>query len=140
MKIFAYTDGASRGNPGESGIGVILKDEQGHVLTSHCEYIGKATNNIAEYTALATCVRLVQSYPCTSLAVHSDSELMVRQMNGQYKVKDANLKRHQQKILEMLHAAPFEFSICHVRREQNAEADELANRGIDTKKRSVEIV
>ncbi|MCX6121772.1 MAG: ribonuclease HI family protein [Ignavibacteriales bacterium] len=134
MTIFAYTDGASRGNPGESGVGIILKDELGNVIASQYGYIGKATNNIAEYTALAACLKLVQSTECSQLVVHSDSELMVRQLNGQYKVKDAQLKKHFHHIQNILVASPFQFKIRHVPREKNREADALANRGIDTKK------
>ena len=134
MTILAYTDGASRGNPGESGVGIVLKDERGNILASQYGYIGKATNNIAEYTALAACLKLVQSTPCSQLVVHSDSELMVRQLNGQYKVKDATLKKHFQHIQHILDASQFQFKIRHVPREKNQEADELANRGIDTKK------
>jgi ribonuclease HI len=134
MTILAYTDGASRGNPGESGVGIVLKDELGNVIASQYGYIGKATNNIAEYTALATCLKLAQTTNCSRLVVHSDSELMVRQLNGQYKVKDAGLKRHFQQIKKVLEVSPFQFVIKHVPRENNREADELANRGIDTKK------
>ena len=134
MIILAYTDGASRGNPGESGIGILLKDEFGNVITSQYGYIGKATNNIAEYTALAACLKLVQATKCSQLIVHSDSELMVRQLSGQYKVKNAKLKKHFQQIQNILVTSPFKFMIKHVPREKNLEADELANRGIDTKK------
>jgi ribonuclease HI len=134
MTILAYTDGASRGNPGESGVGIVLKDELGNVIASQYGYIGIATNNIAEYTALAACLRLVQTTQCSQLVVHSDSELIVRQLNGLYKVKDAKLKKHFQKIQNIIVAAPFQFKIRHVPREENREADELANRGIDTKK------
>jgi ribonuclease HI len=134
MTILAYTDGASRGNPGESGVGIVLKDEGGNIIASQSGYIGQATNNIAEYTALAACLKLVQRFPCSSLIVHSDSELMVRQLNGQYKVKDAGLKKHFLHIQKTLTASPFHFAIKHVPREKNREADELANHGIDTKK------
>jgi ribonuclease HI len=134
MTLFAYTDGASRGNPGESGIGIVVKDEHGNVIASQYGYIGKATNNVAEYTALAACLKLVETVECSRLVVHSDSELMVRQMNGQYKVKDASLKKKFQQIQNILATAPFQFIIMHVPREKNQEADELANRGIDTKK------
>ena len=134
MTILAYTDGASRGNPGESGVGIVLKDELGNVIASQYGYIGIATNNIAEYTALAACLRLVQTTQCSQLVVHSDSELIVRQLNGLYKVKDAKLRKHFQKIQNIIVAAPFQFKIRHVPREENREADELANRGIDTKK------
>jgi len=139
MTILAYTDGASRGNPGESGVGIILKDERGNILASQFGYIGEATNNIAEYTALATCLKLVKRFRCSTLIVHSDSELIVRQLNGQYKVKDAGLKKHFQQIKKTLSTSPFQFAIKHVPREKNREADRLANQGIDTKKRMDEM-
>jgi ribonuclease HI len=132
MTILAYTDGASRGNPGESGVGILLKDELGSVIGSYCGYIGQATNNIAEYTALAACLKIVQKFECSNLIVHSDSELMVRQLHGKYKVKDAKLKKYFQDIQAILTSFPFQFTIKHVRREENRDADQLANRGIDT--------
>ena len=138
MTILAYTDGASRGNPGESGIGVILKDESGNLLAEHYGYIGRATNNIAEYTALASCLNLVQKMECGSLIVYSDSELMVRQLNGEYKVKDEGIRKHYRRIQKMLEDMPFQFEIRHIPREKNREADQLANRGIDSKKRMSE--
>ena len=138
MTILAYTDGASRGNPGESGIGVILKDESGNLLAEHYGYIGRATNNIAEYTALASCLNLVQKMECGSLIVYSDSELMVRQLNGEYKVKDEGIRKHYRRIQKMLADMPFQFEIRHIPREKNREADQLANRGIDSKKRMSE--
>jgi ribonuclease HI len=135
MTILAYTDGASRGNPGESGIGIVLKDKLGNVIGSHFGYIGRATNNIAEYTALDACLKLVKEITCDHLIVHSDSELMVRQLNGQYKVKDEGLKKHFLHIQNILTASQFQFEIKHIPREKNRDADRLANRGIDTKKR-----
>ncbi|HEY4612725.1 MAG TPA: ribonuclease HI family protein, partial [Bacteroidota bacterium] len=97
MTVYAFIDGAARNNPGEAGIGVILKDEHGTTLKKEFGFIGTATNNIAEYTALLTCLKVAKTIPCKRLVVHSDSELMVRQMNGEYRVKDATLKRHFQK-------------------------------------------
>jgi ribonuclease HI len=135
MTILAYTDGASRGNPGESGIGVILKDESGNLLAEHYGYIGRTTNNVAEYTALASCLKLVQKMECGALVVHSDSELMVRQLNGVYKVKDEGIQKHYRRVRKLLEALPVQFEIRHIPREKNREADRLANRGIDSKKR-----
>ena len=133
MTIHAYTDGASRGNPGDSGIGIVLKDENGTLIDSQFGFIGTATNNIAEYTALLACLKLAQKHGCTNLVVHSDSELMVRQLNGKYKVKDAGLKKQFLNVRSILMASPFRFEIRHVPREQNRDADRLANRGIDSK-------
>lgn len=133
MKIRAFTDGASRGNPGESGVGIILKDEDGNEISSTCGYIGKATNNVSEYRALLACLTLVEKTACHHLVVHSDSELMVRQLTGKYKVKDPTLKQYVAQVRERLKKAPFKFEIKHVLREENSEADELANQGIDSK-------
>ncbi len=135
MTILAYTDGASRGNPGESGIGILAKDEQGDILLSANGYIGRTTNNLAEYAALLTLVKRVRTLNCSRLVVHSDSELMVRQMKGEYKVRDEEIKKCQQKIQKILDKSPFEFEIRHIPREMNSEADALANRGLDSRKR-----
>ena len=131
MIVYAYTDGASRGNPGQSGIGIILKDEQGNTLASHFDFIGTTTNNVAEYKALLHCLKMAQETKCRHLIVHSDSELMVRQLQGRYKVKDKGLRVHFDNARRMLASAPFKFEIRHVAREENRHADELANRGID---------
>ncbi|MEX0736685.1 MAG: ribonuclease HI family protein [Bacteroidota bacterium] len=134
MTIHAFTDGASRGNPGEGGIGVILKDVQGTTLSRLSGYLGETTNNIAEYSALLACLKAAGKTKCSSLVVHSDSELMVRQMTGRYRVKDATLKKYFQKVHELLQSAPFTFQIKHIPREQNKEADQMANLGIDSKR------
>jgi ribonuclease HI len=134
MTILAYTDGAARGNPGESGIGIVFKDERGTVLSTIYGYIGQATNNVAEYQALIACLKNAPKTSCSKLIVHSDSELMVRQLLGAYKVKDPNLKLMFQKVNKILAKSTFEFEIKHVRRELNKEADQLANLGIDSRK------
>jgi ribonuclease HI len=133
MTIHAFTDGASRGNPGESGIGVILRRSDGIVLHSVCGYIGRTTNNIAEYTALLVCLKAAGDFDCSELIVHSDSELMVRQLNGQYKIRNENLKKYFQQAQTILKTADYRAAFRHVMREQNSEADALANRGIDQK-------
>ena len=135
MTLYAYTDGASRGNPGESGIGIILKDSTGKVVYTASGYIGTATNNSAEYQALIACLKKARETKCTRLILHSDSELMVRQLEGTYKVRDKNLRRYYQKAMELLKDAPFDFSIRHVVRDENREADLLANSGIDRRLR-----
>jgi ribonuclease HI len=135
MIVHAYTDGASRGNPGESGIGIILKREDGTEITSAAGYIGKTTNNVAEYKALKMCIAMTKQLPCTQLIVHSDSELMVRQMKKVYRVRDKNLRTLYASIDRELSSAPFSFDIRHIDRAQNHEADCLANAGIDSRKR-----
>jgi ribonuclease HI len=138
MIIHAFTDGASRGNPGHGGIGVILKDETGAVILEEKKYLGKVTNNVAEYSALLACLEKVhtllaekEGFTCSKLIVHSDSELMVRQLNGVYKIKDRALKELFAHVQDALRTARFEFSIKHIPREKNREADALANESID---------
>jgi ribonuclease HI len=133
MTLYAYTDGAARGNPGESGIGLLLKDEKGNVIFEGSGYIGTATNNVAEYMALLTCVKKARSLECHRLIVYSDSELMVKQMKGEYRVKDKGLLEYFLQIKELLSQSPFTFEINHIEREKNKQADQLANIGIDTK-------
>ncbi len=138
MIIHAFTDGASRGNPGHGGIGVILKDETGTVILEEKKYLGKVTNNVAEYSALLACLEKVhmliaeqKGFTCSKLVVYSDSELMVRQLNGVYKIKDRALKKFFGHVQKALRSARFEFSIKHIPREKNREADALANESID---------
>lgn len=138
MTIVAHTDGASRGNPGESGIGIRMSDEQGNLLVSVSDYLGTATNNVAEYKALLECLKLVQKTHCSKLIVYSDSELMVRQILGTYKVKDQGLRSYFEEVQKMLASASFSFEIRHVAREENKHADDLANRGINLKRRVME--
>ena len=134
MTIYAHCDGASRGNPGESGIGIILRDKRGNVIYSGSGYIGKATNNIAEYEALIACLTKAIQTQCKKLIVHSDSQLMVRQLHGAYKVKEKHLQKYFLRVHQLIQSAQFEFEIIHVEREQNRDADLLANAGIDSKR------
>ena len=131
MKLLAYTDGASRGNPGGSGIGVLVTKTDGTLVRSLKGFLGSTTNNVAEYTALIACLQTAAALRCTELIVHSDSELMVRQMTGQYKVKDAELKLLHRRALGLIAHARMKFSILHIERAQNAGADRLANEAID---------
>jgi len=131
LTLYAYTDGASRGNPGESGIGAIVKTETGSTVFSFHRHIGRTTNNVAEYTALIELLERMRKVSCTHLVVHSDSELMVRQLNGSYKVKDPELRQRFNRYQALCQELPFDLEIRHVSREQNREADRLANEGID---------
>jgi ribonuclease HI len=134
MILNAFTDGASRGNPGDAGIGVFVNDEAGTTVLSLHGYIGVRTNNVAEYTALLTLLERIRQTVCTRLVIHSDSELMVRQLNGQYRVRDRGLKPLHQEARRLMAALPFACTVRHISREENREADRLANRGIDEKK------
>jgi len=131
MTLHAFTDGASRGNPGESGIGILVKDDEGNVVLSLNGFIGNSTNNRAEYIALTTLLERMQGSSCRRLVVHSDSELMVRQVNGQYKVKDQAMKRYHRRVTGLVAGSPFAFELKHIPRELNREADRLANQAID---------
>jgi ribonuclease HI len=125
-----YTDGGARGNPGPAGIGARLMTAGGDVVEDVSDYIGKATNNVAEYQALIAGLEIALDRGVERLDVFLDSELVVRQVNGRYKVKDAGLKPlHQQACL--LLSRFHEVDVKHVRREQNAAADALVNQAID---------
>lgn len=135
MTLHAFTDGASRGNPGESGIGLLVLTETGDTILAEHGYIGTATNNIAEYTALVALLKRARRWTCSRLVIHSDSELMVRQVNGQYRVRDEGLRKYYEQVMKLLAGTPFSVEVLHVSREENRDADRLANRGIDARKR-----
>ncbi len=128
-ELIIYTDGGARGNPGPAGIGVVLLRDGRSVLTVS-EPLGVTTNNVAEYTALVTGLEKGLSMGCRSVEVRTDSELVVRQMNGQYRVKNEGLKPLFEKA-RGLAARYASFRIVHVRRELNKEADRLANQAMD---------
>lgn len=135
-KLLIYSDGASKGNPGDAGIGVVISDEEGSVLREVAEYIGQQTNNVAEYSALLRGLKEAADLGATQIAICTDSELMVRQLTGVYKVKAANLKPLFEQAVMILRA--FEkVSISHVLREFNKRADELANEGVKKKNRRI---
>ncbi|MBI3091935.1 MAG: ribonuclease HI family protein [Candidatus Tectomicrobia bacterium] len=125
-----HTDGASRGNPGPAGSGAVLFDPSGLVAHEHCRYLGRATNNIAEYQALLDGLEAALERGVARLEVRSDSELLCHQMNGIYRVKNAKLRPLYERAVKL--AAKFRsFHIRHVRRWENSHADALANRAID---------
>ncbi len=154
MKLIIYTDGGARGNPGPAGIGVVITNEAGEILGKHQQYIGKATNNVAEYKALILALQKVQEIldikyqisnqihlppPLPSpqqgggnlnLEIRMDSELIVRQMQGRYKIKDPTLQVLAGQVLTLIknfHLVNF----THIPRAQNQEADTLVNSAID---------
>lgn len=135
MKLIINTDGGARGNPGPAGIGVVIKNEQGIVLFERGEYIGETTNNQAEYKALILALEKTSGNlePKSSeldLEVRMDSELIVRQMTGQYKVKDPGLKPLAEIVIKLCKNFKH-VNFVHVRRELNKEADKLVNEAID---------
>lgn len=130
MKVTLHTDGASRGNPGQAGLGVVIFAEDGQKILEVSEYLGSTTNNVAEYQALIRGLEEAKILGATVVEVFTDSELMARQINGQYKVKNAGLIPLYQKAKELL--SRFQSTkVSHIRREFNKEADKLANLAID---------
>ena len=123
-------DGASRGNPGEAGCGAVIYDEQGEILKELTSYLGSSTNNVAEYQGLLMGLEGVLKLGGRKLQIRSDSELLVRQLNGVYRVKDEKLKVLYRKALDLLGRLEA-YRIIHVRREHNKLADRLANLAID---------
>ena len=126
----ANIDGGSRGNPGPAAYGVVVRDGKGEVVTRLKKYIGHNTNNVAEYFGLIAALDYAQTHGIRALRVESDSELLVKQMRGQYKVKSAELRplfERAKKMVQMLES----FRIDHVYREQNREADALVNQALD---------
>ena len=127
-----HVDGASRGNPGEAGFGIHVTDPAGSEVAALFGYLGQATNNVAEYQALLHGLRFALANGATSVEVFSDSELLVRQLEGRYRVKNAGLQplfRKAQSLLARFSRA----RVSHVPRERNREADALANRAVDEK-------
>jgi len=127
MKGTGFVDGGARGNPGPAGAGAALTGEKPFTVS---EYLGETTNNVAEYTALLLLLQKALELGYDELTVFADSELMVRQIGGQYKVKDAKLKELFAQAKSYI-AKLKTFSLTHVPREQNKEADRLVNAAID---------
>ena len=126
----AYVDGAARGNPGPASYAVILRAPDGSTQFQIGKYLGRATNNVAEYYALIGALDYAQSQQIAHLAVRSDSELLVRQMQGRYKVKSPDLRPLHERAQKMARGLAH-FDIAHIPREQNSEADQLANLALD---------
>jgi ribonuclease HI len=129
-KLRVNVDGGARGNPGPAAIGAVLRGPGGEILEQRGERIGRATNNVAEYRALLLGIELASAHGATELELVGDSELIVRQVEGRYKVKDATMKQLHAQVKVKL-AGLDRWSIRHVRREQNAEADRLVNEVLD---------
>jgi ribonuclease HI len=123
-------DGGARGNPGPAAIAAVVQDADGEVLEERSEEIGPATNNVAEYRALLLGIERAAALGAQRLELVGDSELVVRQVKGEYKVKDGTLRELNARVHDALEG--FEsWSIRHVRREENAEADRLVNEELD---------
>ena len=129
-KLVVNVDGGARGNPGPAAIGAVVQSGEGEVLEERAKRIGVATNNVAEYRALLLGIERALALGASELELIGDSELIVRQVKGEYKVKDANLRKLHAEVRRALREFE-DWSIRHVRREQNAEADRLVNEVLD---------
>lgn len=132
ITLTAYTDGASSGNPGPSGAGYII-EKDGVLLEEYSEYIGETTNNIAEYSAFIAAIERMKELRAAEVVIYSDSELMVKQINGAYRVKNAGLKPLFSKAMQIL--SEFNsYKVIHILREKNSAADSLASRAVKKQK------
>ena len=128
--LVAHSDGGARGNPGPAGYGVVIKDESGRTVAALSEYLGRQTNNFAEYQGLIAALEYALKHGPKALKLISDSELLVRQIKGIYKVKNATLQDLHARAKELIKQLDW-FSIGHALREHNQEADRLANEAMD---------
>ena len=131
-KFLIYIDGAARGNPGVAGIGIIINDGQGQRIRELYKYIGETSNNVAEYTALVYALQEALILGLKDVVVHSDSELLVKQLNGEYRVKNSNLRLHYEQFLH-LKTGFKRLAVKQISRDENKKADKLANQGIDSR-------
>ncbi|MCX8122666.1 MAG: ribonuclease HI family protein [Spirochaetes bacterium] len=127
-----YIDGASKGNPGPAGIGIVIYDGDDRLVGKVSAYIGKKTNNQAEYTALLRAIELALYFKTKTLKIRSDSELVVRQLSGEYQVTNTNIKKLYEKIIDLKKQIPV-VKIEHVMRNFNEKADFLAKKAADKK-------
>ena len=125
-KVIINTDGTAEPNPGPAAIGATIKDEQGKIIATISQSIGRATNNQAEYRAVIAALEYAIRLGANQIDMRSDSELVVRQIKGQYRVKKAHLKPLYQQVKQLISQLEG-FTITHIPREQNTEADRLAN-------------
>lgn len=123
-------DGAARGNPGDAGCGAVIYDDQGTIVKQLSRYLGRATNNVAEYQGLLLGLEALLQMGKRRILIQSDSQLLVRQLNGQYRVKDEKLRALFSQAVALLQQFD-SYRILHVPRESNQVADRLANQGID---------
>jgi len=131
-ELFIHADGASRGNPGEAGAGAVISDSRGRTLKELKYFLGITSNNVAEYQALILALEKALELGARSITVFLDSELVVRQIRGEYRVREPHLKTLHQKAQEILNHFS-QYSILSIPREENRRADQLANEAIDQK-------
>lgn len=127
-----YTDGGSRGNPGIAGIGILIEDKEGNVIRAISQFIGEQTNNVAEYKALSRALEVALDIGIEKVTCYLDSELVVKQIKGEYKVKNERMIDMYNMIMPLVKRFS-SFQIVHIRRELNKKADQLANEAMDKK-------
>jgi ribonuclease HI len=132
MHLIVFTDGGSRGNPGPAAIGASIADVDGNELDTISEYIGETTNNVAEYTAVVKALEVARDMGANQVTLKSDSELLIRQLEGRYKVKAVHLQPLFRAARDLLNGFA-SANIEHVRREGNVRADELVNIALDAR-------
>lgn len=130
--LILYADGGSRGNPGPAGAGAYLEDPQGNPVAELKEYLGETTNNVAEYTALLIGLKHAASLAVPKILIRMDSQLVVRQIEGLYRVKQPHLQELHRQATELLKGF-IAFKIQYIPREKNKKADRLANEAMDAK-------
>lgn len=128
-KLIIFTDGGARNNPGPAGTGYVIKDSEGNLLEGKGECIGEATNNVAEYTALIKALKAAKKFEPEEIECFLDSELVVKQVRGEYKTKDENLKKLLDQVRELIFFKNITFT--HILRAKNKEADALYNQALD---------
>lgn len=133
MNYKVFTDGGSRGNPGPAALGFVIYDSSNKLIFEYSKYVGETTNNSAEYLALLFACYKLKSIKAKEVEFYLDSELVVKQIKGEYKIKDEQLKNLYDKIQNEL--KNFKFTINHVPREKNKEADKLVNQALDMEQR-----
>ncbi len=129
-KLKIFTDGGARGNPGPAGIGVVIMDEHDQIIAQHKKYLGEQTNNFAEYSAVILALQEAQKLGAQEIDFYLDSELVVKQLNREYKVKNPELAKLFVKIYNLQQTFK-KVSYSHVPREMNKLADKLANQAMD---------
>jgi ribonuclease HI len=133
VKIIVYADGGSRGNPGPAGCGAFLADPSGKPLCSLSRFLGKTTNNVAEYSGAIMGIAKALELGAGEIELRSDSELLIKQLKGEYRVKNEKLKPLYAKLKSLLPPL-FRIQFKHIPREQNCKADSLANAAMDSGK------
>ena len=138
MKATLFTDAGARGNPGPAGIGVVLKDESGEVIGELADAIGVTTNNVAEYKALIAGLELARDKGVTDIEIFMDSKLVVFQVKGEWKIKNNSLRPLAVKARHLVDSFD-SWSLSHVGRDENSDADKLANQAMDAAQLDAEL-